>query len=153
MKRTWSTAALALVGIGAFIVGFIISTLLKTAQGPTQAMRRQIKAVINLDSHDNSCQQFAGSDFGHVVKYAFPVLTKGGDSIVWHGQVDGGSPNQKVEVQFPPNYTPFASSTFSQDQDSGPVNASAAMGDYPFASASVGGTPCSSFKDPGVHVN
>ena len=101
------------------------------------------EAVINLNSKDNSCQQYAGTDFGHVVKYAFPVLSKGGDSIVWHAQVDGGSPNQKVHVSFPASHCPFKSDKcdLNENQDSGSVSDSAEMGDYPFSAVKVGGTP------------
>ena len=155
MNRKHSTANfIVFVLVTLVVVGPLVAVLqLIAAPAPPGKSPQHTKAVINLNSSDKSCQQYAGKDFGHVVKYAFPLLNKGGDSIVWHGQIDGGGPNQKVEVKFPPGQSPFSNDTFGEDQDSGPVSSSAAAGDYPFATVSVGGTLCSKFTDPGVHVN
>jgi hypothetical protein len=155
MNRKWSTATLGVATVVALVLGFVIPKILSPAPARVPKAASQMKAVINRNSSDNSCQQYAGSDFGHVVKYAFPLLTKGGDTIVWHGEVDGGSP-VKVHVEFPPGQSPFGNrEKFDEGRDSGPVSNLAAPKDYPFllSAVTVDGTPCSSFTDPGVHVD
>jgi hypothetical protein len=152
MNRKWSTTILGGTALVALVLGFLIPKILNFSPAPSSRAASQMKAVINRNSSDNSCQQYAGPDFGHVVKYAFPLLHVG-DSVVWHGEVDGGPPNAKVEVQFSPALTPFAKNKFGEDDPSGPVGSLVAPRDYPFLTVSVNGTPCSSFTEPGVHVD
>jgi len=156
MNRKWSTGTMGVAIVVALVVGFFIAKTLTFAPAPappTKAAAQTMKAVINRSSTDNSCQQYAGSDFGHVIKYAFPLLNRG-DNIVWHGQVDGGGPNVKVEVDFDPAFSPFGSSnSFKEDQPSPAVGNLVAPRDYPFSAVFVDGTKCASFSDPGVHVN
>ena len=152
MNGKWSTGIVGLTTVVALVVGFFIAKIL-TAPAPPKVVAHTTKAVINRSSRNNSCQQYAGPDFGHVVKYAYPLLNRG-DKIVWHGQVDGAGPNVKVEVDFALAFSPFGSShTFKEDQTSPAVDNSVASQDYPFSAVSVDGTPCASFSDPGVHVN
>ena len=153
MNGKWSTGVVGVTTIVAIVVGFFIAKVLTFVPPPPKATAQTTKAVINRSSSDNSCQQYAGPDFGHVVKYAYPLLNKG-DKIVWHGQVDGAGPNVKVEVDFDPAFSPFGSShIFKEDQLSPAVGNLVASRDYPFSAVSVDGTPCASFSDPGVHVN
>jgi len=150
------------IGMVGVLVGVLVSHLLMLQQshkrpgGTSNKATTQWKAIINRDSSDDSCTQYAGKDFGNVVTYSYPVLAKGGDSIIWHGQVDG-SPQGKatVHVEFPSGQSPFVGYKFDEDHDSGAVRNSAGYGDYPFANAKVlvGGVACSSFSDPGVHVD
>jgi hypothetical protein len=147
----WSTSIVGVTTVVALVVGFFIAKILTFAPAPKAA--QTTKAVINRSSTDNSCQQYAGSDFGHVVKYAYPLLNRG-DNIVWHGQVDDKGPNVTVKVDFEPAFSPFGSShSFKEDQPSPAIGNLVASRDYPFSAVSVGGTPCASFSDPGVHVN
>lgn len=151
MNGKWSTGIVGVAIVVALVLGFFIAKILTFAPAPKAA--QTTKAVINRSSSDNSCQQYAGSDFGHVVKYAFPLLNRG-DNIVWHGQVDGAGPNVKVEVDFDPALSPFGSShSFKEDKPSPAIGNSVASRDYSFSAISVGGTPCAKFSDPGVHVN
>ena len=78
MNGKWSTAVLGIAIVVALAVGFFASKVLNFAQGPSPSVKvaTQMKAVINRNSSDNSCQQYAETDFGNVVKYAFPVLNK-----------------------------------------------------------------------------
>jgi hypothetical protein len=153
MNGKWSTATLSVTTLVALVAGFFIAKIMTAPSSTTRATAQTVKAIIKRNSSDNSCQQYAGSDFGHVVKYAYPLLNRG-DKIVWRGQVDGAVPKVKVEVHFNPASSPFGSSnTFNEDQPSPAVDNSVASGDYPFSAASVDGTPCASFSDPGVHVN
>ena len=153
MNRKWSTGTMGLATVVALAVGFFVAKISTFADAAPPTTARTMKAVINRKSKDNSCQQYAGSDFGHVVKYAFPLLNRG-DKIVWRGQVDGSGPNVGVEVDFDPALSPFGSShSFKEDQPSPAVGNSVASGDYPFSAVKVDGTPCASFSDPGVHVN
>src|SRR5215469_3484397 len=109
MNGKWSTATLSVTTLVALVAGFFIAKTLTAPPSPTRATAETVKAIINRNSSDNSCQQYAGSDFGHVVKYAYPLLNRG-DKIVWHGHVDGAGPNVKVEVDFDPAFSPFGSS-------------------------------------------
>ena len=152
MNRKWSTATLVATAVVALVLGFFMVKFSSFAPANHAKASSQTKAIINRNSVDNSCQQYAGSDFGHVVKYAFPLLHPG-DTIVWHGQVDGVGPTVKVEVQFSPALSPFSGNKFVQDQPAGPVGTLVAPRDYPFSTVLVDGTPCSSFSDPGVHVD
>jgi hypothetical protein len=152
MNGKWSTTTLLITGIVGLVLGYLVMARLFPIPAPSHA-GGTVKAVINLKSADKSCQQYAGSDFGHVVKYAFPVLSRSAkQTIVWHGQVDGGPPNQKVEVEFPGGQSPFSKDKFDEDQDSGPP-VTDNYGDYPFSKVWVGGTECSSFSDPGTHID
>ena len=156
MNRKWSTAALLITGIVGLGVGYLLLARLNPVPVLREA-RGTVKAVINIKTADKSCQQYAGSDFGHVVKWAFPDVSKdNGQAIVWHGQIDGGPPNQKVHVEFPAGQSPFSKDKFDKDDDSGPVLPGAEYKDYPFSGVAnavmVGDLPCNSFTDPGVHV-
>lgn len=144
--------------VRAFSVGLVLVLGLsmfscKRAVPPT-VQGGQTKAAINLISSDKSCQQYAGPDFGHLTKQDFvPLSQKRKETIVWHGELDNGPPNQKVHVTFPSNDCPFSKCDFDEDQDSGPILDSAKIGKkYAYSAVTVGGTPCSSFSDPGVIV-
>jgi len=152
------------IGIVGVLVGTAVTSLLILPalqivhKGPVPTTRAPVqwKAVINRDTSDNSCTQYAAGNFGNGVKYAFPVLSKGGDSIVWHGRVNGAPGNKKVHVEFPQGGgSPFTDYKFDEDQPSGKVRNDADYGDYSFAmgNVKVDDVPCSSFKDPGVHVD
>src|SRR6516225_5565948 len=130
------------IGIVGVLLGVLVSHLLtlqqshraKVPTGITNAAPTHWKAIINRDSSSGSCTQFAGRDFGSVVTYSYPVLAKGGDSIVWRGEIDGHpDPDNKVKVhvEFPPGQSPFAGYKFDEDHDSGSVRDSAGYGDYP----------------------
>ena len=152
MNGKWPTSIVGVTTVVALVVGFFVAKILTFSPAPSKAAQTT-KAVINRRSSDNSCEQYAGSDFGHVVKYAYPLLNRG-DNIVWHGQVDGAGPNVKVKVDFEPAFSPFGSShSFKEDQPSLAIGNLVASRDYPFSAVSVDGTPCASFSDPGVHVN
>ena len=149
MNRKWLDSILITIGIFV-IVGGLVGCYRYLSTAKTHGT---VKAAINIKSGDKSCQQYAGPDYGHLVKYAFPDISKSaGQKIVWHGQIDGGPPNQKVVVEFPSDQSPFSSEKFHEGEDSGAVKGSAQEGDYSFSTVSVGGTVCSSFSDPGVHV-
>lgn len=154
MKSKRSTISLLTTGIIGLAMGYFLISCLNPSRSKTHG---PVKAVVNLKTADNSCQQYAGSDFGHVYKWAFPDVSRSnGQTIVWHGQIDGGPPNQKVHVEFPVGQSPFSKYKFDKDDDSGPVLPSAEYKDYPFSSVAnavmVGDMPCNSFTDPGVHV-
>jgi hypothetical protein len=155
MNRKWSTTALLITAIVGFAIGYFILQRRNLNQGLLKSSGT-VKAVINLDTtHNNSCQQYAGQDFGHVFKDAFPRISQSGhQKIVWHGQINGGPPNAKVVVDFPAGQPPFINGhTFHENEEAGPVSSSTEYKDYPFLTVSVGGTPCNSFSDPGVHVD
>jgi hypothetical protein len=155
------------IGIVGVLAGIAASFFLLTLPGkqtgpthpgpPTRGANAPVhwKAVINRSSADNSCVQSAGNNFGNVVKYAFPVLARGGDTIMWHGQVDGLPGTKKVHVEFSQSQSPFNSYKFDEDHDSGPVSPDAVSGDNAFVmgQVTVDGVACTSFKDPGVHVD
>jgi hypothetical protein len=152
MNRKWLDGTLMIIGIVVIVGGYLACNSPANNQAE-QLTHGTVKAAINIKSSDKSCQQYAGPDYGHLVKNAFPDLSKSaGQQIVWHGQVDGGPPNQKVVVEFPAGQSPFSKDKFDEGQDSGAIKDSAAPGNYPFSTVTVGGTVCSSFSDPGVHV-
>lgn len=160
------------IGILGVLVGTAVTSLLivpvlqKIQKGTVQTTNNaptHWKAVINLNTNDNSCTQFASKDnFGNTVKYAFPVLQKGaGDFIMWKGKVNGGPGFTTVHVEFPDQASsPFTDYRYDGNTDIGPVRSDADYGDYSFAMGRVTVTnppnppqTCTSFKDPGVHVD
>lgn len=67
MNGKWSTGVVGVTTIVALVVGFFIAKILTFAPTAPKVAAQTIKAVINRSSSDNSCQQYAGPDFGNVV--------------------------------------------------------------------------------------
>lgn len=149
MSGKVSVATVGTIGIAALVVGFIFRTLV-----PAQTLfGAHKKAVIVMDGN-NACSQYEIKN-GTRIKTAYPVLNPpvllifGGDKIMWHGEDAKGNP-AKVVVHF--STTPFAANQYDDGMETSDVDNSP-RGDYPFDTVTVGTTPCSSFRDPGIHVD
>jgi hypothetical protein len=148
--------------VGTAVTSLLIVPALKNFQKGT-TNNTHWKAVITFNTTDKSCTQFASrNNFGNAVKYSFPVLSQGGsDIIMWRGRIDAGPPNLRVHVEFPDlTSSPFTDYRYDGNIDVGPVRSDADYGDYSFAMGKVTVTDpngniqtCTSFKDPGVHID
>jgi hypothetical protein len=100
------------------------------------------------------CTQTVNGDQDAYPHLARPFGGIGGNTIAWTGINLAGAATNNVDVVFPlRDGSPFSKADFHRGEDSGTIVAGARAKDYPFASVTVDGTPCSQYIDPGVHAN
>ena len=160
MSRQFSSATLAVVGVGTLVVG----ALLVQFSGAKLLKFSQHKHVV-ITIQNNKCSQKADEvrdSYTFLRRRAF-LFT--GDSVEWavrdldHGATD-------FVITFPPQTpdghagSPFVDQnkqtklTFTNaDNQSGSSPSGTNPDDYPYSSVSAGGVPCSNPSDPGVHVD
>lgn len=149
-----SNFRVATVGVGALVLGLLGGTLVPT----NGAFGEHEKAVIVMDG-EKVCRQYVNTDAGRV-KDAFPRVYRPsfwpptlGDVIAWTGVKPDGTMTRNVDVVFPIDGSPFTKHDFHNGEESSKVVKGASAGDYSFSSVKIDGTPCSTFVDPGVHVD
>ena len=145
---------IAAVGVATLVLGFLGGSVVVA----TSIFSSQKKGVITISKDAKNHEVYDCAQTVNGDKDAYPHLNRpfigiGGNTITWTGVNLNGAPTTNVDVVFPSGGTPFSQVDFHHGQDSGTIVNRAPAKDYPFATVTVDGTPCSQFVDPGVHAN